>query len=124
MKFKRRTLLKQLFWLYLGAIFLLVVLPINSAGELNDVTILSFRGDYFFHALMFMPWMFFRPVFRLNAWVWGLSGLVFAAGSEGIQYLLPYRAYNVNDLLANLLGVFLGSLVYWFLLGKRQDGSS
>jgi VanZ family protein len=124
MKFKRRTFLKQLFWLYLGAIFLLVVLPINSAGELNDVTILSFRGDYFFHALMFVPWAFFRHSFRFKGLSWLTSGLLFAAGTEGLQYLLPYRAYNVNDLLANLLGVFLGSLVYWFLLGKRQDGSS
>jgi glycopeptide antibiotics resistance protein len=103
---------RKLFWLYIGAIFLLIALPINSAGELNNITILRLRGDYFFHALMFVPWAFFKPVFRLNAWVWGISGLVFSVGSEGIQYLLPYRAYNVNDLVANMLGVVLGLLLY------------
>ena len=104
--------LKFLFWLYIGAILLLVTLPINSAGELNNVTILRFRGDYFFHALLFVPWAFFRPVFRFANLHWLLMGLLFAAGSEGIQYLLPYRAYNVNDLVANKLGVVAGMLFF------------
>ena len=112
MKTGHSSFFRKLFWLYTGAIFLLVALPINSAGELNDVTVLSFRGDYFFHALMFIPWMFFRPVFRFTDLPWLLWGLMFAAGSEGIQYLLPYRAYNVNDLVANVIGVALSFLVY------------
>ncbi|MBN1227066.1 MAG: hypothetical protein JXA79_08735 [Deltaproteobacteria bacterium] len=35
---------------------------------------------------------------------------MFAQGTEGIQYLLPYRAYNVNDLLANSIGITLGAV--------------
>ncbi|MHC1776967.1 MAG: VanZ family protein [Lentimicrobium sp.] len=108
-----------LFWLYIGAIFLLVTLPINSAGELNNVTILRFRGDYFFHALLFMPWAFFQPAMCFRTWQWLAMGLLFACGSEGVQYLLPYRAYNVNDLVSNGLGVVLGSLVYWIFLVRR-----
>lgn len=112
MVINKKSALRIPFWLYLGAIFLLVVLPINSAGELNNITIISFRGDYFFHALLFVPWAFFRPVFRFANLHWLLVGLLFAAGSEGIQYLLPYRAYNVNDLVANMLGVVVGMLFY------------
>ncbi len=115
---------KNFFWLYLGAILLLVTLPINSAGELNDVTVLRFRGDYFFHALMFMPWAFFQPAFRFSTWQWLALGLLFAFGSEGVQYLLPYRAYNVNDLVSNGLGVVLGSLVYWIYFDKKSLVSS
>lgn len=89
----------------------MVSLPINSAGELNNVTIISFRGDYFFHALLFVPWAFFRAGFRMNVWAWSALGLVFAAGSEGLQYLLPYRAYNINDLVSNMLGIVLGLLL-------------
>jgi len=99
---------KILFWVYLVSIFLLVTLPLNSAGELNNINILQLRGDYFFHIVMFLPWAFFRLVFGQKGWSWGVFGLFFAAGSEGIQYLLPYRAYNMNDLMANMLGVLLG----------------
>jgi len=84
-------------------------MPINSAGE--NITILRFRGDYFLHALMFVPWAFFRPSFRFSNGTWLLLGLLFAAGSEGLQYLLPYRAYNVNVLLANALGILAGFLL-------------
>lgn len=115
---------KLLFWLYTGAIFLLVVLPLNSVRDLNNITILQLRGDYFFHIVVFLPWAFFRPVFGYTGWSWGLLGLLFAAGSEGIQYLLPYRAYNVNDLLANMLGVLVGLLLallfYTFVKPKPQ----
>jgi len=31
---------------------------VNNANELNNITILQLRGDYFFHILMFLPWMF------------------------------------------------------------------
>jgi len=41
-------------------------------------------------------------------------GIFFAATSEIIQYFLPYRAYNINDLMANSLGVLL-SFVVWLV---------
>jgi len=90
---------------------MLATLPINSAGELNDITILHFRGDYFLHVLMFVPWLLFFPAIKINLWLWFLCGILFASFSEAIQYLLPYRAFNVNDLLANIIGIFIGSVV-------------
>ncbi|MDP3462570.1 MAG: VanZ family protein, partial [Bacteroidales bacterium] len=76
-------------------------------------------GDYFFHILMFLPWAFFSGVFKMKKIYWVLIGLLFAAGSEGLQYLLPWRAFNVNDLLANMLGILLGSSLL-FLFKIRQ----
>ena len=38
-----------------------------------------------------------------------IAGLLMAFATEGVQYCLIYRAYNINDLLANFLGVLLGS---------------
>jgi glycopeptide antibiotics resistance protein len=99
---------RKLFWLYFSAIVLLVILPINSAGELNNITILRLRGDYFLHALLFVPWAFFYPAIKSNKLFWLLYGFLFAAGSEAIQYLLPYRAFNINDLIANIIGVMTG----------------
>jgi glycopeptide antibiotics resistance protein len=96
---------KLLLYAYILTILALVALPLNTASELNDITILRLRGDYLFHILMFLPWVFFSGVFNMKKIYWVLIGLLFAAGSEGLQYLLPWRAYNVNDLLANMMGV-------------------
>jgi VanZ family protein len=87
----------------------------NNANELNNITILQLRGDYFFHILMFLPWFFFSGVYNMKKIYWVLIGLLFAAGSESLQYLLPYRAYNVNDLLANMLGILAGFSVTLFI---------
>lgn len=99
---------KWLFSAYTFAIVLLVILPLNSSSELNDIIILRLRGDYFLHILLFMPWSFFRQASKIKTLPWLLLSLFFAAGSEGLQYFLPWRAFNVNDLLANALGVVLG----------------
>ena len=32
--------------------------------------------------------------------------------AEGIQYFISWRAYNINDLLANLMGVVAGCVVF------------
>jgi glycopeptide antibiotics resistance protein len=32
--------------------------------------------------------------------------------AEGIQYFISWRAYNINDLLANLVGVVAGCVVF------------
>jgi len=115
------NLTKKLFRIYLICVLLLAVLPINSAGELNNITILKFRGDYFLHSLMLVPWMIFLPGIN-SKWVgWLLSGLLFAALVEGIQYVLPYRAYNVNDLVANIVGVGIGGLI--LLMVQRYKGT-
>lgn len=103
---------KWLFSSYLIVIILLVTLPINSAGELNNITIITFRGDYFFHLLMFLPWLFFGSALRMKPLYCLLIGLLVASATEGLQYLLPYRAYNINDLLANTLGVVIGFLLF------------
>ncbi len=96
---------------YVILIILLVILPLNSSSELNNITILQLRGDYFFHILMFLPWAFFSGVINMKKLYWVLIGLLFAAGSEGLQYLLPYRAFNINDLIANMLSISIGFLL-------------
>lgn len=128
------------FLAYISGMILLVTLPLNNAKELNNITILQLRGDYFFHILLFLPWAFFhnaaakslrlricywplalsfwsaakptaksqKPTAKSQQPSWLLLGLFFAAGTEGLQHFLPWRAFNVNDLLANGLGILVG----------------
>ena len=130
---------KLVFSFYCLIIILLVTLPLNSAKELNDITIFHFRGDYFFHALLFLPWALFqfsetmilgndselksysrtdpersRGIYLL---LWIIIGLLFAVSSELIQFFLSYRAFNINDMFANTIGVIFG-LMIWLVFKK------
>lgn len=49
-----------------------------------------------------------KPTAKSQQPSWLLLGLFFAAGTEGLQHFLPWRAFNVNDLLANGLGILVG----------------
>jgi glycopeptide antibiotics resistance protein len=98
-----------LFWLYVTGIILLVALPLNGlSADLSDITIVRIRSDYVAHFLLFVPWAFFLPQRLFWRRTWLLWGILFAAGSEMLQMALPYRAWNINDLIANSIGAVLG----------------
>lgn len=118
----RTERIKTLWWAYTCLILLLIGLPLNGEdqpfGKLNDNYILEIRLDYISHALLFIPWVlalhfgwerssnrFIQPVLSF------ILALAFAAGCEFLQLLLPYRTFNINDLVANGLSVCLGYLL-------------
>jgi len=115
--------INRIFYFYTILLVLLAVLPINgsdSGSSLNNIYIVSIRLDYLLHFAVFMPWMFllwkmvgvsFSRDPRATL-LYIILGLLFATANEAIQYLLPYRAFNINDLLANGLGVMLGSVLF------------
>jgi len=94
---------------------LLVVLPLNDAKTsfLTDTYVVKIRLDYLVHTAIFFPFILLiklaYPVARV-LWIITL-GIIFAGFCEGIQYLLPYRSFNINDLLANVIGIMLGILL-------------
>lgn len=108
---------KIIFCIYCLIIILLIILPLNGSKELNDITILYFRGDYFFHVLLFIPWAFFNITMKKPWWFWFVLGLFFASCSESIQFFLPYRSFNINDLFANIMGIILG-FMFWILFKR------
>jgi len=99
------------FSIYCLIIILLFTLPLNSANELNNITILRFRGDYFFHALLFLPWALFQLLPKKHWVLWIIIGLLFALTSELIQFFLSYRAFNINDIFANTIGISSGFIL-------------
>ena len=40
--------------------------------------------------------------------------------AEGVQYFLTYRAFNVNDMISNVIGMMLGLGV----MGRLRDGGT
>lgn len=46
---------------------------------------------------------------------------IYAFGIECIQYFIPYRDFEVLDMIANSLGVFLGVIVYTLFIEKYLE---
>ncbi len=100
--------------LYLVSLAVMVVVPLDGLNmSLADVFVLELRLDYLLHLLVFMPlvvlWHLGFP--RHPVWMVLGVGLALAVGLEGVQYLLSYRSFNVNDALANAAGIGAGGLV-------------
>ena len=112
---------KTILYSYSLLLVLLSLLPINGEGSaMNNTYVVSVRLDYLIHFAIFIPWVFlaqmanslsFRKV-PLKALSWIVVGLFFATATEGIQYFVPYRSYNVNDLVSNFIGVMLGAVLF------------
>ena len=120
-------LIKKIIILYTVILVLLAVLPINSGNSgMNHTFILSVRLDYLVHFAVFIPWMILAWIFSgvrfsqapLIAFGWIMAGIALAVFTELIQYVLPYRTFNINDLAANVLGVIIGA---GFFLFRRPD---
>lgn len=114
---------------YFAALTFLMWAPLNGVGIPLDNYILGLRADHLLHASVFLPCAFFlmdlfrragerlRPSGRARTWLVAVAiGLL----SEGVQWLLPWRGFDINDLIANTLGVTLGWLVVLAVLRHRR----
>jgi glycopeptide antibiotics resistance protein len=91
---------------------------LKELTTLTHATVIHLRLDYLLHALMLAP---LAPLWRLGFPRHPLrliipAGLALAVGLEGVQYLLPYRAWFVIDAIGNGVGVLLSPL---FLAMRR-----
>jgi len=115
---------KILFIAYALIILVLHVIPIGSGdiNALNQIEIGILRFDYILHALVFVPWaVIIRLVYGINFWevsgkafLWLFAGILFAATAEYIQYFLPYRSFNIYDVMGNVTGVIIGASVFFW----------
>lgn len=119
--------IKYITQLYLAILLLGTVLPLNSISpSLNDNYILHIRWDYLLHALVYMPLpvllsLYFRsrsqkksphPINHTKLLISiVLVSLFITSLFETLQLVIPYRAFNINDLIANGVGVLLGLIL-------------
>ena len=103
--------IKYITFIYLLILLLGSILPLNSVSSpLNDNYTLHIRWDYLLHALIYIP----LPVllglyFKNESWILPiLFGLLFVVLFESLQLVIPYRAFNINDLMANGVGAIMG----------------
>ena len=118
---------KQLRPWYFGLLAILMWAPLNGLGIPLDNYILGLRADHLLHASVYIPCALFLwdvfgfPVTKGLKWAVWAAAVAVGLLTEGVQYLLPYRGYDVNDLIANTLGVTLGWLA--ILLVRRYKSA-
>ena len=116
-KLPRHRRLRQ--WLaatYLLLLAALMWLPLNGLGIPMNNFVLGIRIDHLYHATVYLPCvLMLMPLCRYRRWAaWGF-GMLVATATEFGQWLLPYRGFDINDLIANLLGVTVGLLLTLFV---------
>jgi VanZ family protein len=85
---------------------------IGDSNVLNSTFIIFFRADHILHTLVFVPWAFFCVKLSKNLLPWFVLGILYAGSTEMAQYLIPYRSFNVSDMLANVIGVVIGFCIF------------
>ena len=97
---------------YFAALAFLMWAPLNGLGVPLDNYILGLRVDHLLHASVFLP----MPLFLMDLaprrrwWLLWLLSCAVGLVTEGGQWLLPYRGFDINDMVANLIGVSFGWL--------------
>lgn len=99
-------------WVYFVLLLLLMWAPVGKLGIPMNNFVLGIRADHLYHASVYLPITFFLMDFSLfqhrKGWLLWLAGIIVGLTTESVQYLLPYRGFDINDLLANSMGVTLG----------------
>ena len=94
--------------------------PLNGVGIPLDNYILGLRADHLIHASVFIPCtLFLMDLFGRKGWPTWLVAVGIGLLTESIQWLLPYRGFDINDMVANVIGISLGWLA---ILVVRRAG--
>lgn len=108
---------------YFAALAVLMWAPLNGLGIPLNNYILGLRADHLLHASVFLPCALFLMDVIGPRWLVWLAAVGVGLVTEGGQWLLPYRGYDVNDLVANALGVTIGWLAVLALKRRRKRGA-
>lgn len=105
---------------YIVMVFAMAVFPLSSVGVsgMDEIYMVSFRLDHLLHLIVFIPvyplarWAIYAPSFTKSLLLLS-SCLIIGFVAEFIQYFIPYRSFNLADIIANLGGVISGFLLFY-----------
>lgn len=107
-----RKMRKRLSPVYFVVLLLLMWLPMGFMGLPLNNFVFGIRLDHLLHASVYVPCaVYLMDVPRVKMWGVWLMAVMVALTTETVQYFLPYRGFDINDLVANIMGVTLGWLV-------------
>lgn len=85
-----------------------------------DNFVLGLRMDHLLHASVFIPCSLFIYSPYWKKWAVWLTAVAVGVLTESVQALLPYRGFDINDMIANFLGVSLGWILILIVKHKHQ----
>jgi len=101
--YKYRTLFKVLFWLALSVAYIAAVLPQELAPTIGTLS------DKAHHILAFLVLgILIRLAYAIDYWTALLWLLGFGVFIEISQYFVEGRCSEINDILADSIGSFIG----------------
>lgn len=121
------NLVKKLFWFFLIILMLLNVIPLGNEVNTNlkkGIGKGQIRADYLLHALTFLCFAGIyalkrtpgEMIFKSHELPKIISIIIVSAILfETVQFFLPYRAWNLRDLVSNLIGAGLAVLIILIL---------
>lgn len=97
---------------YFAALAFLMWAPLNGVGIPLDNYILGLRADHLLHASVYLPIALFLMDLtpRRRWWLLWIASIAIGLATEWGQYLLPFRKFDINDMVANMIGVTLSWL--------------
>ena len=129
----KHTIYRTIFWI--GYVTVLTASFITLKNDLHKITFdvinFQFHLDQVLHTVVyFLICMYFLvgnhfglTLFKDNSIKWFLLVVLFLATfTEVVQLFVPSRAFNVFDMLSNVVGVGVGMGVMWLVgrLGSRK----
>jgi len=113
---KHARLLRIVFWSWVAFVVAASLVP-AGAGHVPRLPINDKVGHFASYAVLALLGMPLARSPRARAFVW-LAIVGLGAGLEALQLLVPGRAAEGGDLLADALGALVGTLI-WLALRRR-----
>ena len=111
---------RQFFWMYIILVITVHIVPISDNVAPDDYYYISMRPDQIIHFFMFSPFCFliwawqqvnfYEDVFFCLAVLF--IGVIFSFVLEFLHLFIPYRSFELGDLVANVLGALAGSIAF------------
>lgn len=110
MLYKYQKHFKVLFWLALFTVYIAAILPNHLAPSVPEIS------DKAHHVFAFVVLgLLLKLAYRMNYWYALVLLVAFGAFIEISQYFTPTRFAEYKDLIADLIGAFIGLKLYKYL---------
>ena len=112
MKISKLTV-QRFFIVYLIVVFVLHVMKTDDVVDLNSY-FLGIRRDHWAHGIIFFPMGFFALISLNKNQRLAFAVIVFCCFFfESLQYFIPYRSFDIWDIVADSIGAGIGVLAYF-----------
>jgi VanZ family protein len=121
----RKTILGIMFSVWMIILILLSVWPTVSSIIQQDVT--EFHWDYLEHFILYFILGFLYVLWRIDKnfyipvlefIIFLVAGFIFSWLTEYIQVFIPGRAFNLYDMISNMVGIISGTLMSYFFIAR------